>query len=69
MKNYKVLSSGWLESVVLICSSLLSAQLLARDSLARVVELADTQVSEACPRKGVLVQVQSRAPIANIIGF
>ena len=32
MKNYRVLSSGWLESVVLICSSLLSAQLIARDS-------------------------------------
>lgn len=29
MKNYKVLSSGWLESVVLICSSLLIAQLFA----------------------------------------
>gem|GEM_PF-4695790 len=29
---------------------------------ARVVELVDTQVSEACPRKGVEVQVLSRAP-------
>ena len=28
---------------------------------ARVVKLVDTQVSEACGRKAVLVQVQSRA--------
>ena len=37
--------------------------------LAQVVKLVDTQVSEACFRKDVLVQVQSRAPFlkASII--
>jgi YHS domain-containing protein len=33
-----------------------------RDPSARVAELVDAQVSEACPRKGVLVRFQSRAP-------
>ncbi len=40
-----------------------------RFDLAQVVKLVDTQVSEACFRKDVLVQVQSRAPFlkASII--
>ncbi len=33
---------------------------------AQVVKLVDTQVSEACFRKDVLVQVQSRAPLVTL---
>jgi hypothetical protein len=36
-----------------------------RSSIAEVVELVDTQDSGSCARKGVLVRVQSSAPLEN----